>query len=168
MFGALTQRGDVTVGAGDVGAVWSAVVDVRRVPVAAFVAGQAAGGLVRVEHARHAFALVDLEVGVGEEGGGLAAGVQDAASEAGGGVDALPLGVGGWAADVLTVLEPVVGLRQGFQLGQPFLEGQIIGEAGGVAAGIPEGHGDADVPVLDRGSDPATPIVRDEPREGAA
>jgi hypothetical protein len=49
--------------------------------------------------------------------------------------------------------EPVVGVGHGFQPGEPFFEGQVVGEAGGVAAGVAERHLDADVPVLNRGGD---------------
>ncbi|MFE7403571.1 hypothetical protein [Streptomyces sp. NPDC057557] len=65
---------------------------------------------------------------------GFAGGAQDTAGELGGGGDAVSVGVGGGAADVFAGLELFVGFGEGFQAGEPFLEGQVVGEAGGVAA----------------------------------
>ncbi|WP_158718053.1 hypothetical protein [Streptomyces sp. NRRL F-2664] len=82
---------DVVVGPCDVDAVRAAVVEVRGAAGAVFLAPQAAGCSLGVQDAGHALAGEDLEVGVGEHGGGVPLGGQDSAGEAGGGLDAVPV-----------------------------------------------------------------------------
>lgn len=154
---------DVAVGVGDVGAGGAAVGDVWGASGAVVVAGEAAGGLGGVEHAGHALAGEDLQVGVGEHCGGVAGVAKDAAGEAGGRGDALAVGVGGGAADVLAVLEAVVGVGEGVEAGEPFLEDEVVGESGGVAAGVAEGDAGVDVTVLDGGGDQPAWSADDEP-----
>ncbi|MGW0633098.1 hypothetical protein [Streptomyces sp. NPDC002758] len=125
---------DVAVGARDVHARGFAVVEIGGAALAAFVGAQSAGGAGWVEDAGHALAGENLQVGVGEQGVSLAGGAQDAAGELGGGGDAVTVGVGGGAADVFAVLESFVGFGEVFEAGEPLLEGQVVGEPGGVIA----------------------------------
>lgn len=64
--------------------------------------------------------------------GSFPVGAQRPSGEAGRRGDAVSVGVGGGAADLFAVGEAVVGVGHGFQAGEPFLEGQVVGESGGV------------------------------------
>lgn len=110
MGGSLVQLADVAVGVGDVLAGGSTVVQVGR--RAAVLGGPAllTQRPGRVEHASHGAAGIDLQQRVGEH----VAGLPDVGQHASGellvpGVHALPVDLGGRAADAFTVeQEPVV------------------------------------------------------------
>ena len=126
---------DVPIGAGDVLAAGLAVGEVWG-PARVGAGGlQAALGLSGVEYAGHAFGGIDLQGGVGEQVGCLAAGCEHAAGELPVGlVDAVAVGAGGRPADVLARSELLLGGGELLQAQQPGLEGVVVGEAGGVGA----------------------------------
>jgi hypothetical protein len=85
-------------------------------------------GPLWVQDAGHALPGEDLQVGVGEHGVGVPLGAQDSAGEAGGGLDAVAVGLGRWAADLLAFKKPLMGVGEGVQSSQPVLEREVVGE----------------------------------------
>lgn len=83
-------------------------------------------------------------------------------------VNALTVGVGCRAADVLAVGQPPFGLGELLQPEQPGLEGVVVWEPGGVGAGVPQSDLGCDVTVLDRAGDQAPRAADDEPGQRAA
>jgi hypothetical protein len=160
---------DVPIGAGDVLAARLAVGEVWGVAAVGADGFETAFGLGRVEHAGHAFGGIDLQGGIGEQVVCLSAGGKHAAGELPAGVvGAVAVGAGGRAADVFAGGEPLLGGGELPQAQQPGLEGVLVGEAGGVGAGVAEGDLDLHVAVLDRASDQAAWPPDDEPGQCAA
>ncbi|MFE2516391.1 hypothetical protein ACFXG9_13665 [Streptomyces mirabilis] len=126
---------NVAVGAGYVGTLEAAVVEVRGRHRVVRSSSQLAGGGGWIEDAGHAPAVVDLQARVAEEIASLAVPGQDAASElAASRRHPVAVGVGCRAADVLTRCEGLFVLGQALHAEQPVLEGVFIRKAGLVYA----------------------------------
>src|SRR6266511_1869705 len=121
-----------------------------------------------VEHAGHAAAGEDLQKWVGDQVVGVFGVGQNSAGElVVGRVDAVPVGVCGWAADVFACGELTVVVGEVVEAGETVLVGVLVGEAGVVGHGVAKGDLDVQVAVLDRAGDEPTGAAHDVPGQRA-
>jgi hypothetical protein len=162
------ERGDVLLGAGDVGAPVVAGGQVRVAAARAVVSLRHRLSVGRSSRRGSGRGVVDAHGRVGHEGSGLLGGqgqaLEAVAVLAGGG----PVAGGRGTADVRVCLKVLGGPVQGVAEGEGFFHREQVPQAGRDPAAVPVGGGRVQVPVLDAEGDPAAGAAVDEPGQGPA